>query len=237
MLKWCDYSSKYGLAYLLSDGRFGVSFNDGSRFLAKAQDKNFVYQSKVKYNDGKIRNITRKHEFAAFPEDLTQKVRLWAKFKDYLQSDSVKNNSKLAAPEETPSEQDVLVKSWERRSDKTIFYLSSGLIQANFKDGSEVYIDTALDTIALVSSKMELNLFDLQKLPENDNAQGLLQKVHSICEVRSNSRLAASAFVDQGSRVSYDTGLKKKKTLLRSCNTSAPMSSSLMTQLSTFNKL
>jgi hypothetical protein len=32
--KWCDYSTKYGLAYMLSDGSVGVNFNDKSCILA-----------------------------------------------------------------------------------------------------------------------------------------------------------------------------------------------------------
>ena len=32
--KWIDYSSKYGIGYLLSNGNIGVYFNDGTKILA-----------------------------------------------------------------------------------------------------------------------------------------------------------------------------------------------------------
>lgn len=31
--KWVDYSSKYGLGYLLSDGSTGIYFNDSSKII------------------------------------------------------------------------------------------------------------------------------------------------------------------------------------------------------------
>ena len=31
--KWVDYSSKYGLGYLLSDGTTGIYFNDATKML------------------------------------------------------------------------------------------------------------------------------------------------------------------------------------------------------------
>jgi hypothetical protein len=54
--KWCDYSSKYGLAYLLSDNSLGVSFNDGSRMFAFPQAAVFAYEEKAKFSDGQWRN-------------------------------------------------------------------------------------------------------------------------------------------------------------------------------------
>lgn len=32
--KWVDYSTKYGLGYLLSDGSTGVYFNDSTKIIA-----------------------------------------------------------------------------------------------------------------------------------------------------------------------------------------------------------
>ena len=34
--KWVDYSSKYGLGYLLSDGSTGIYFNDSSKIVIDA---------------------------------------------------------------------------------------------------------------------------------------------------------------------------------------------------------
>lgn len=48
--KWIDYSSKYGLGYLLSNGSTGVFFNDSTKIVAHPKFLYFEYVER-KYND------------------------------------------------------------------------------------------------------------------------------------------------------------------------------------------
>ena len=41
--KWIDYSSKYGLGYLLSDNAAGVFFNDSTKIVVAHTDVVFYY--------------------------------------------------------------------------------------------------------------------------------------------------------------------------------------------------
>ena len=41
--KWVDYSSKYGLGYLLSDMSAGVFFNDSTKIVAESSGSQFYY--------------------------------------------------------------------------------------------------------------------------------------------------------------------------------------------------
>ncbi len=41
--KWVDYSSKYGLGYLLSDLSAGVFFNDSTKIVAESTGSQFYY--------------------------------------------------------------------------------------------------------------------------------------------------------------------------------------------------
>ena len=41
--KWVDYSSKYGLGYLLSNGSSGVFFNDSTKIILEPSKKYFEY--------------------------------------------------------------------------------------------------------------------------------------------------------------------------------------------------
>ena len=43
MTKWVDYSSKYGLGYLLSDSSAGVFFNDSTKIVSEVAGTNFYY--------------------------------------------------------------------------------------------------------------------------------------------------------------------------------------------------
>ena len=41
--KWIDYSSKYGLGYILSNGHIGVYFNDSTKIIYRPNGANFIY--------------------------------------------------------------------------------------------------------------------------------------------------------------------------------------------------
>ena len=41
--KWVDYSSKYGLGYMLSDGSTGVYFNDATKIILHPSGSYFEY--------------------------------------------------------------------------------------------------------------------------------------------------------------------------------------------------
>jgi polo-like kinase 1 len=44
--KWIDYSSKYGIGYILSNNSYGVFFNDSTKILATAEEE-FYYIEKM----------------------------------------------------------------------------------------------------------------------------------------------------------------------------------------------
>jgi len=44
--KWVDYSTKYGLGYLLSNGTAGVVFNDSTRITLEVESGKFEYMEK-----------------------------------------------------------------------------------------------------------------------------------------------------------------------------------------------
>ncbi len=44
--KWIDYSSKYGIGYILSNNMIGVYFNDSTKILASSEDF-FYYIERV----------------------------------------------------------------------------------------------------------------------------------------------------------------------------------------------
>ena len=44
--KWIDYSSKYGLGYLLSNGSLGVFYNDSSKIIVHPKNLYFEYMER-----------------------------------------------------------------------------------------------------------------------------------------------------------------------------------------------
>ena len=48
--KWIDYSSKYGIGYILSNNSYGVFFNDSTKILLLTQEE-FYYIEKLERED------------------------------------------------------------------------------------------------------------------------------------------------------------------------------------------
>lgn len=71
--KWIDYSSKYGLGYLLSNGSTGVFFNDSTKIVAHPKYTYFEYMER-KYNDRQ--DHISQYTFQDYPKELQKKVTL-----------------------------------------------------------------------------------------------------------------------------------------------------------------
>ena len=77
--KWIDYTSKYGLGYILSNGCVGVFFNDATKIILSQDGKEFNYFERKSKED-----ICLNHKMDDYPKTLEKKVTLLAHFKSYL---------------------------------------------------------------------------------------------------------------------------------------------------------
>jgi len=77
--KWIDYSSKYGLGYVLSNKSYGVFFNDMTKIVLDQSSRFIEYIEKLNGED----QINR-YNFTNYPKELQKKVLLLQHFKNYL---------------------------------------------------------------------------------------------------------------------------------------------------------
>lgn len=85
MTQYVDYSTKYGLGYLLSNGSSGVVFNDTTKIILDPKGSYFEYIYK-KEND----EVAERHNISEFPPDLQKKVTLLQHFRNYLVTEATK---------------------------------------------------------------------------------------------------------------------------------------------------
>jgi polo-like kinase 1 len=122
--KWIDYSSKYGIGYLLSNDSSGVYFNDSSKMLAFNIDE-FYYFEKISKED-----VCHCYSFRDYPLELKKKVSLFSHFKGYLNGPS--ENNRVSSKK---SQKDaVYVRRWYRAKHAVIFRLSNKSVQVIFVD-------------------------------------------------------------------------------------------------------
>jgi polo-like kinase 1 len=81
--KWVDYSSKYGLGYLLSNKATGVFFNDSTKIVLDPGAHHFDYYER-RSSDKK--DVGKEHTLTDYPKELAKKVTLLQHFRSYLES-------------------------------------------------------------------------------------------------------------------------------------------------------
>lgn len=82
--KWIDYSSKYGLGYLLSDNAAGVFFNDSTKIVVAQNDVWFYYYERRAVSSTEKQDVQTRYSFQDYPKELQKKVTLLEHFKSYL---------------------------------------------------------------------------------------------------------------------------------------------------------
>mmetsp|Transcript_2558 Transcript_2558/g.2175 ORF Transcript_2558/g.2175 Transcript_2558/m.2175 type:complete len:212 (+) Transcript_2558:1297-1932(+) len=162
--KWVDYSSKYGLGYLLSNGCVGVFFNDSTKILLNGNQNNFDY---IERKQNEKQDTVVSHTMDKYPQELTKKVTLLQHFKSYLENDSKKLNLENASE----MSQTVYVKKWMKTRHAIMFRLSNKIVQVNFTDKTEIILSSENKIVTYVNKKGDRSNYPLATALECDNPE------------------------------------------------------------------
>ena len=79
--KWVDYTNKYGLGYMLSNGCAGVFFNDSTKIIGDHLGEQFQYMSRPSPSQEEDM-VT--HPISGYPSEFQKKVTLLQHFRKHL---------------------------------------------------------------------------------------------------------------------------------------------------------
>lgn len=130
--RYVDYTSKYGLGFLLNDGSSGVYFNDSTKAVLSTDDNNFIYIERKKGADVSTEPISS-YTITDYPVDsLKKKVTLLQHFRSYLleQQKRAEDNGEVEVlANSTDDSPLVFMKKWIRTKHAMLFRLSDGTVQ------------------------------------------------------------------------------------------------------------
>ena len=153
--KWVDYSSKYGVGYKLSNGCYGVLYNDSTKIILNQNCFDFMYIKRENYAKKEPLNcLTFHYNFVDYPENLKKKVILMQHFKSYL--DGVKFDMPGTRPFAPEEYDDIFLKKWRRAKKAILFRLSNKVIQVIFQDVSELILSSGSGNVTFITSKREV---------------------------------------------------------------------------------
>ena len=162
--KWVDYSSKYGIGYLLSNNLIGVYFNDCTKLIYNPRTAKLSF---IERNATKDKDMMYNFGIKEAPKELQKKILIFQQFKKYFEeelnpektdkdkdkdakshhksrkkkSDKNKEEEKKEKPEDKEQEGDnVFLRKWLRTNQAIIFRLSNKTIQVIFKDKTEIIL-------------------------------------------------------------------------------------------------
>jgi len=146
--RYVDYTSKYGLGFLLSDGSSGVYFNDSTKIALESHSDNFQYIERKKFDEAElcVRRVQLSVEsfsLSQYPDNLKKKVTLLKHFRNYLLEQHQEEVESLEANRDEPSSAPlnlVYVKKWLRTKHAILFRLSNQTVQIVFYDQSEILL-------------------------------------------------------------------------------------------------
>ena len=164
--KWVDYSSKYGLGYLLSNGGTGVYFNDSSKILLNANGHLFHYFERK--GSERMESVSV-HYLTDYPKELQKKVTLLQHFRSYLEGDVRQETGVLEA--EASPEVPVYVKKWMRTRHAILFRLTNKIVQVNFQDHTEIILSSESKTVTYVNKVGERSSYPLPTALESSNTE------------------------------------------------------------------
>jgi polo-like kinase 1 len=158
VIKHVDYSSKYGLGYILSNGCYGVYFNDSSKINFDPQSEEITFIPKPDETKEDIGTLKYTPTTLPKSKDLQKKYSLLEHFKYYLDAE-VKNKSL------TPVQPGKLVfmKQWLKTKHAVMFRLSNKVFQVDFLDQSQILLNTDTKLVVYTNKKGDRSVHTLNE--------------------------------------------------------------------------
>jgi len=196
VLKWVDYSCKYGLGYEMSDGGCGVVFNDGSKLIQSHSGERVEYREHERQDKSQAADPVQvltgsaSHPMAV-PEKLRKKMAILGHFSTYMQKNGSCRSScvLVAAPTDQSPSKCVYVKKWMKTPHAIIFRLSNKTIQVHFNDATEIVLSSDTRSVTYVNKDLFRTSHPLSNLPEDpDLVQRLKYTKGVLMKLVSRSR-------------------------------------------------
>jgi len=178
VVRYVDYTSKYGLGFLLNTGSAGVYFNDSTKIVMSPDGLVFQYMERRRRSSScATEHVSQTHPIDNYPPELQKKVTLLKHFKGYLLDQALEDTAgsdaaaaaaaaataAAAAASSTGSGSASSVffngvempflKKWVRTRHAILFRLSNRTVQVVFFDRSEVLLSSEARVVTFMDKQ------------------------------------------------------------------------------------
>lgn len=165
--KWVDYSSKYGFAYQLSDGSFGVIFNDLTKMSVDPTGQHVQYVDESGCEAPLMLN--------AVPRNLKKRLKLSTRFRSYMVKKLEKAGSGI---KNRPCGNPPSLDSWLRTKSAIALLMSDGTFQLNFfRDHTKIIICSSATSVCFIDKSRKAHIYRLNHLLKKGCSKGLYMRL------------------------------------------------------------
>jgi polo-like kinase 1 len=168
--KWVDYSSKYGLGYLLSNGASGVFFNDCTKVIMNPSKEYFEY---IERRSSDRVDVVSCYTMKSYPKELQKKITLLQHFRSYLEGvkTAISNYDENAEQYKSGELQNIYLKKWMKTRHAIMFRLSNKIVQVDFQDKTQIVLSSESKLVTYVNKKGETSQYPIATALDSDNAE------------------------------------------------------------------
>ena len=170
--KFIDFSSKYGLGYILSNGFCGVYFNDATKIILNPNTNIFYYLEREIIDDKK--EILNSYNLNNYPNVIKKKVILLEHFKNYLLNETKNEDiikTKKMNENNNENEPFTYVKKWTRTKHSVFFILPNKKVQFIFNDKTELILSSGEKLVVYVDKNKSRSFFHFSSAMESSNKE------------------------------------------------------------------
>ena len=168
VIKWVDYSSKYGFGYILSNGHIGAYFNDCTKIIYNPNGENFIYIERYTKEKGEIIN---EHKFNEnLDKDLNKKVIILEHFKSKLFEEKTNLPKEKNVSKNIDIYNYVYVKRVNKIEKAILSIASNKLMQASFFDKTKIIIDGKIGLAFYIDNKNQIISYPIQTALDCENS-------------------------------------------------------------------
>ena len=222
--RYADYTSKYGLGFLMNNGSAGVLFNDATKIVVCPHNKFVRYIERISASN----NTANEHTFLleSYPPHLHKKTTLLIHFRDFLIKDSnfastdytacdcqYLEETGAKAPENKRANNSktlndlVYVKKWIRTEQALLFRLSNRSVQLLFSDKTELLLSSEARIVTYLDENNKRETFHLSSIMADEERGDVVKKLkytkdvlHLLVHGKDNATLKAKSSVSSSYR-------------------------------------
>ncbi|EGR28152.1 protein kinase domain protein [Ichthyophthirius multifiliis] len=195
--QWIDYSDKYGIGYVLSNGNTGVYFNDSTKIIYDLNTNIVQYMEK---NKNSQENSEKQFFMEQNPPELKKKVNILQIFRNHLK-EKILQNANLSLenintlPLQKKKQDFIFVKKWMKTKYAILFRLSNKIVQVCFFDKSEILLQCITKIVTFIDKLGNKFNYPLCTAMENQNLdmqKRLKYTKYILCSIVNKKKVNSS---------------------------------------------